>query len=48
MQRFRDLHISDSVADAWIAATALLRRATLLHKNPAFEAMTELDHDWLA
>ena len=32
-----------SVADAWIAATAILSRATLLHKDPEFEAMTELD-----
>ena len=37
-----------SVADAWIAATALLSRATLLHKDPEFEALTELDHRWLA
>ena len=37
-----------SVADAWIAATAILGRATLLHKHPEFEAMTELDQVWLA
>ena len=37
-----------SVADAWIAATAILGRATLLHKDPEFEAMTELDQVWLA
>ena len=37
-----------SVADGWIAATALLSRATLLHKDPEFEAMTELDQSWLA
>jgi predicted nucleic acid-binding protein len=37
-----------SVADAWIAPTAILRRATLLHKDPEFEAMTELDQVWLA
>ena len=37
-----------SVADAWIAATSILGRATLLHKDPEFEAMTELDQDWLA
>ena len=48
MQRFRDLHISESVADAWIAAAALLSRATLLHKDPEFEAITELDQSWLA
>ena len=37
-----------SVADAWIAAAALLSRATLLHKDPEFEAITELDQSWLA
>ena len=36
-----------SVADAWIAAAALLSRATLLHKDPEFEAITELDQSWL-
>ena len=36
-----------SVADAWIAATALLSRATLLHKDPEFEAIAELDQSWL-
>ena len=37
-----------SVADAWIAAMALLSRATLLHNDPEFEAVTELDQSWLA
>ena len=37
-----------SVADAWIAATALLNQATLLHKDREFEAITELDQSWLA
>ena len=37
-----------SVADAWIAATALLSRATLLHQDPEFEAITQLDQSWLA
>ena len=37
-----------SVADAWIAAAALLSRATLLHKDPEFEAISELDQSWLA
>ena len=37
-----------SVADAWIAATAILSRATLLHKDPEFEGMTDLDQVWLA
>ena len=36
-----------SVADAWIAAAALLGRATLLHKDPEFDAITELDQSWL-
>ena len=36
-----------SVADAWIAAAALLSRATLLHKDPEFKAITELDQSWL-
>ena len=37
-----------SVADAWIAAAARLSRARLLHKDPEFEAITELDQSWLA
>ena len=37
-----------SVADAWIAAAALLGRATLLHKDPEFGAIAELDQSWLA
>ena len=37
-----------SIADAWIAATALLSQATLLHKDPEFEAITQLDKSWLA
>ncbi len=37
-----------SVADAWIAATALLSRATLLHKDPEFEAIAELDQSLVA
>jgi predicted nucleic acid-binding protein len=37
-----------SVADAWIAATALLSQAALLHKDPEFEAITQLDQSWLA
>ena len=37
-----------SVADAWISATSILSRATLLHKDPEFEAMIELDQVWLA
>ena len=37
-----------SVADAWIAAAALLSRATLLHQDPEFENITERDQSWLA
>ena len=37
-----------SVADAWIAATALNSQATLLHKDPEFGAIAELDQSWLA
>ena len=37
-----------SVVDAWIAPAARLSRATLLHKDPEVEAITELDQDWLA
>ena len=35
-------------ADAWIAAAALISRATLVHKDPEFEAITQLDQVWLA
>ena len=31
-----------SVADAWIAAAALISRAALVHKDPEFEAITQL------
>ena len=31
-----------SVADAWIAATAVSREAVLVHKDPEFLALTEL------
>ena len=37
-----------SDAYAWIAAAAFLSRATLLHKDPEFEAITALDQSWLA
>ena len=37
-----------SVADAWIAAAALISRATLVHKDPEFEAINQLDQVWLA
>lgn len=31
-----------SVADSWIAATAIVHRATLLHKDPEFEPFHEI------
>ena len=36
-----------SLADAWIAATALECRATLVHKDPEFEAIAALNEDRL-
>jgi predicted nucleic acid-binding protein len=36
-----------SVADAWIAAAALLGAATLVHKDPEFRGLTALDQEWL-
>ena len=36
-----------SVADAWIAASALQVGATLLHKDPEFRALSELPQEWL-
>jgi predicted nucleic acid-binding protein len=36
-----------SVADAWIAAAALLSAATLVHKDPEFQALTAPDQEWL-
>ncbi len=32
--------LSLSLADAWIGATALLKGATLVHKDPEFEALS--------
>ena len=34
-----------SVADAWIAATAVVRQAVLLHKAPEFDALAELTQE---
>jgi len=31
-----------SVADAWIAATALTTDTTLVHKNPEMEALADI------
>jgi len=36
-----------SLADAWIAATALECQATLMHKDPEFEAIAGLSEDRL-
>jgi predicted nucleic acid-binding protein len=36
-----------SLADAWIAATALRCGATLLHKDPEFRSIQALDQEWL-
>lgn len=30
-----------SVADSWIAATAIARKSTLVHKDPEFEALSD-------
>jgi ribonuclease VapC len=37
-----------SLADAWIAAAALHCGATLLHKDPEFQAIEGLAQEWLA
>jgi len=37
-----------SLADAWIAAAALQSGATLLHKDPEFQAIAGLPQEWLA
>jgi predicted nucleic acid-binding protein len=36
-----------SVADAWIAATALLHEAILIHKDPEFERLGEIRQERL-
>lgn len=35
-------HYSISVADAWIAATALFTNTTLVHKDPEMESLAEI------
>ena len=37
-----------SLADAWIAAATQQVGATLLHKDPAFRAITDLSQEWLS
>ncbi|EAQ74104.1 MULTISPECIES: PIN domain-containing protein [unclassified Synechococcus] len=37
-----------SLAEAWIAAAALHCGATLLHKDPEFQAIDTLAQEWLA
>ena len=36
-----------SVADSWIAATARVRGATLVHRDPTYEALTEIEQESL-
>ena len=36
-----------AVADAWIAATAVTKRAVLVHKDPEFGAVHDLDQERL-
>lgn len=36
-----------SVADSWIAATAMSHDATLVHKDPEFRKFKELDQEFL-
>jgi predicted nucleic acid-binding protein len=36
-----------SVSDAWIAATAAVRGATLVHKDPAFVRLDQLQQERL-
>lgn len=36
-----------SLADAWIAASALQLNAVLVHKDPEFERVAELNHELL-
>ena len=38
------LNYSLSLADAWIAALALLRGAALVHKDPEFDPVADLQH----
>jgi predicted nucleic acid-binding protein len=37
-----------SVADCWIGATALVREATLIHKDPGFTKFKEVPQRFLA
>ena len=36
-----------SVADSWIAATALVRRATLVHRDPEYSSLHEVAQELL-
>lgn len=36
-----------SVADAWIAASAQLQGAVLVHKDPEFRSLGEIPQEWL-
>ena len=37
-----------SVADAWIAASAQLQGAVLVHKDPEFRSLAHIAQEWLA
>ena len=37
-----------SVADAWIAASAQLQGAVLVHKDPEFRSLAQISQEWLA
>ena len=37
-----------SVADAWIAASAQLEGAVLVHKDPEFRSLVHIAQEWLA
>lgn len=36
-----------SVADSWIAATALVRGAVLVHRDPEYRAVTQVSQEWI-
>jgi predicted nucleic acid-binding protein len=36
-----------SVADSWIAATAMTRAAILVHRDPEFSPLSEIPQEWL-
>jgi ribonuclease VapC len=36
-----------SLADAWIGATAIIRQATLIHKDPEFAGLKDIPQEFL-